>query len=51
LSEQVSEWIASAAATFGQLDGCANIAGIALGEGQITEDIVRISFLTYYDSV
>jgi NAD(P)-dependent dehydrogenase (short-subunit alcohol dehydrogenase family) len=45
-SEQVSEWVASAAATFGQLDGCANIAGIALGAGEITEDIVCISFLT-----
>lgn len=40
------EWIASTAATFGQLDGCANIAGIALGAGEITEDIVCISSLT-----
>jgi hypothetical protein len=45
----VSEWIASAVATFGQLDGCANVAGIALGEGQITEDIVR-KYLPTHDS-
>lgn len=37
---QVEEWIKSAVAAFGQLDGCANVAGIALGEGEITEDIV-----------
>ncbi|KAL5353268.1 hypothetical protein ACLOAV_001304 [Pseudogymnoascus australis] len=36
---QVEEWIKSAVAAFGQLDGCANVAGIALGEGEITEDI------------
>jgi NAD(P)-dependent dehydrogenase (short-subunit alcohol dehydrogenase family) len=44
---QVDEWIAAVVEAFGSLDSAANIAGIALGDGQITESIVR-SVLTCF---
>lgn len=38
--EQVNSWIESTIKRFGRLDGAANIAGIALGDGQATENTV-----------
>ncbi len=38
--EQVNSWIQETVAVFGKLDGAANIAGIASGDGQTTEAIV-----------
>lgn len=38
--EQVDSWISDILADFGRLDGAANVAGIAIGDGQITESIV-----------
>ena len=38
---EVESWIGEVIEDHGKLDGAANIAGIAGGEGQITEDIVR----------
>lgn len=40
-AEQVDSWINATIERFPRLDGAANIAGIALGEGEITESIVR----------
>ena len=40
--EQVNNWIKSAVKTFGRLDGAANVAGIAGGEGEFTADIVSL---------
>ena len=40
-ADQVDNWITAAAKKFGKLDGAANVAGIALGKGEITEHIVR----------
>jgi NAD(P)-dependent dehydrogenase (short-subunit alcohol dehydrogenase family) len=37
---QVDSWIKGTVAEFQRLDGAANIAGIAGGDGQITEAIV-----------
>lgn len=39
--EQVNSWIKDTIDVFGRLDGAANIAGIAGGDGQATEAIVR----------
>lgn len=38
--DQINAWIDETVKEFGHLDGAANIAGIALGDGQITESIV-----------
>ena len=40
-TEQVNSWVSDTVVQHGRLDGAANIAGIALGDGQITEGIVR----------
>jgi NAD(P)-dependent dehydrogenase (short-subunit alcohol dehydrogenase family) len=40
-AEQVDSWIKDTVAKLGRLDGAANIAGIASGDGQSTEAIVR----------
>ena len=42
-AEQVNSWLDDIVVEFGKLDGAANIAGIATGDGQITEAIVRKS--------
>ncbi|KEF57233.1 uncharacterized protein A1O9_07423 [Exophiala aquamarina CBS 119918] len=39
--EDVDSWINEVVHDHGRLDGAANIAGIAGGEGQVTEDIVQ----------
>ena len=38
--EQVDAWISDTVAQHGRLDGAANVAGVALGDGQMTESIV-----------
>jgi len=43
--KQIEEWLLLALEEFGRLDGAANIAGIALGDGQITENIASYLFL------
>ncbi len=40
-AQQVDSWIKDTVSLFGKLDGAANIAGIAGGDGQTTEAIVR----------
>jgi NAD(P)-dependent dehydrogenase (short-subunit alcohol dehydrogenase family) len=40
--DEVETWINEAVQDHGRLDGAANVAGMAGGEGQMTEDIVRI---------
>lgn len=42
-SENVNSWIVDHVKELGRLDGAANVAGIALGDGQITESIVSIA--------
>lgn len=39
--DAVNAWIQEIVSVFGKLDGAANIAGIASGDGQTTEAIVR----------
>lgn len=39
--EEVDSWIKEVVQDHGKLDGAANVAGLAGGEGQVTEDIVR----------
>lgn len=39
-TNQVNSWLDSVITHFGRLDGAANVAGIAGGDGQITEAIV-----------
>ncbi|KIW30468.1 uncharacterized protein PV07_06210 [Cladophialophora immunda] len=39
--EEVNAWVDEVLRDHGKLDGAANIAGVAGGEGQITEDIVQ----------
>ncbi|KIV81153.1 hypothetical protein PV11_08592 [Exophiala sideris] len=39
--EEVDSWIDEILKDHGRLDGAANVAGIAGGEGQVTEDIVQ----------
>jgi len=41
-AQQVESWIKDTVSVFGKLDGAANIAGIAGGDGQSTEAIVSI---------
>jgi NAD(P)-dependent dehydrogenase (short-subunit alcohol dehydrogenase family) len=41
-ADQVDSWVEAAAKNFGRLDGAANVAGIALGQGEATENIVRV---------
>lgn len=43
--EDVNGWIDDTVKRFGRLDGAANIAGIALGDGQPTENTVQESHL------
>ncbi|KAK7883461.1 hypothetical protein LTR67_011211 [Exophiala xenobiotica] len=40
-TEQVDSWINEVVRDHGKLDGAANVAGMASGEGQTTEDIVQ----------
>lgn len=41
--EEVESWIQETAATFGELNGAANVAGIAAGDGSTTvENMVGI---------
>jgi NAD(P)-dependent dehydrogenase (short-subunit alcohol dehydrogenase family) len=44
--EDVNSWIKEVVQDHGRLDGAANIAGMAGGEGQVTEDIVRAGTLS-----
>ena len=46
--EEVDSWIDEILKDHGRLDGAANVAGIAGGEGQVTEDIVRVEHLLSY---
>jgi NAD(P)-dependent dehydrogenase (short-subunit alcohol dehydrogenase family) len=39
-AQQVDSWVKDTVSLFGKLDGAANIAGIAGGDGQTTENIV-----------
>lgn len=38
--EDVDSWIAETVRDYGRLDGAANVAGVAGGDGEVTEDIV-----------
>jgi hypothetical protein len=40
-AEEVDSWINDIIRDHGRLDGAANVAGMASGEGQVTEAIVR----------
>ena len=40
--DQVDSWIDTVVTEFGRLDGAANIAGIADGDGETTENIVSL---------
>ncbi|RFU29326.1 hypothetical protein B7463_g7004, partial [Scytalidium lignicola] len=42
--EQVNSWISKTLSQFGRIDGAANIAGIALGGGQATENIDQLAW-------
>lgn len=41
--ENVDSWIAETVRDHGRLDGAANVAGVAGGDGEVTEDIVSKS--------
>ena len=43
--EEVDSWINEVVRDHGKLDGAANVAGMASGEGQTIEDIVRAGHL------
>jgi NAD(P)-dependent dehydrogenase (short-subunit alcohol dehydrogenase family) len=40
--DEVDTWINEVVQDHGRLDGAANVAGMAGGEGQLTEDVVRV---------
>jgi NAD(P)-dependent dehydrogenase (short-subunit alcohol dehydrogenase family) len=40
--DEVDTWIDEVVRDHGRLDGAANVAGVAGGQGQLTEDVVSI---------